>query len=116
MDDWSEYDIDDSLDEDVEAEAPGNTIIREGPAGMGDPETEWDVPELELAPVELTSDEFVLLEPGEVPETWPGLPKARDFRFGIAARAGQLVVCDGRHRSWLRMGNGAAPDHAEGVR
>jgi hypothetical protein len=112
MDGWSGEEVDDHHG-DVEADEPGGAVIREGPAGMDDPDTEWTGPELEVAPIELSPDEFVVLEPGEDPEIWAELPKERNLRFGLAARTGQLVVCDGRRRTWLRMGNGAAPDHGD---
>ena len=80
---------------------------------MDDPETEWDVPELEVPPIALSPDDFVVLEPGEDPEIWAELPKERHLQFGLAARTGQLVLCSGRRRTWLRMGNGVPPDHVD---
>lgn len=105
-------DLDEQRDDD-EAGTPGEAVIREGPAGIDDPDTEWEGPELETSPIELSPDEFLVLEPGEEPEVWGELPKERSFRFGIAARTGQLVVCSGRRRTWIRMGNGMPPDHLE---
>ena len=96
--------------EDVDS---GGAVIREGPEGIDDPDTEWDAPELDIAPIELSLERFLVLEPGEDPEVWDKLPKGRKFPFGVAARTGQLVLCCGRARTWIRMASGAPVDHLD---
>ena len=85
-----------------------------GPAGIDDPETEWEIDESGKAdPLPtLTPNEIWLLLPGESLQVVTNLPKPRHLGLGLAVRAGEICVCVGRRREWSRTPFGASPDDA----
>jgi hypothetical protein len=95
-------------DEDEEEE------LRIGPAGIDDPETEWELEETASAALpELDEDEIWLLAPGEDLSIVTHLPKPRHLLMGVAIRAGEIAICSGRRREWCRTPIGASEEDAD---
>ena len=103
-----------------EPDAPATTggdepdhIVRVGPDGIDDPETEWaiDGPADALPP--LSADEIWLLVPGEPLDVVTSLPKPKHVPLGLAIRPGEIAVCSGRRRRWSRTPLGGADEDAD---
>lgn len=78
-------------------------VLRLGPGGIDDPDTEWEIPDTPGADLpELDDDEFWLLTPGEDLLIATELPKPRHLPMGVAMRPGDVAVCTGRKRQWCR--------------
>jgi hypothetical protein len=87
-------------------------IVRVGPDGIDDPETEWavDAPTDALPP--LSPDEIWLLIPGEPLLVVTTLPKPKHVPLGLAIRPGEIAVCSGRQRRWSRTPLGGSDEDA----
>jgi len=82
-----------------------------GPEGADDPDTMWLSPDSAAPPLPpLSSDTFVIVEPGEEAMIMDSLPPPRRLRLALAFRFGELVVCQGRRRSRCATPTGATPD------
>ena len=91
--------------------APGDEVLRMGPSGIDDPDTEWETADSPGATLpELDDDEFWLLTPGEELLIATKLPKPRHLPMGIALRPGDVAVCSGRDRQWCRTPNSDLED------
>jgi hypothetical protein len=93
------------------AAAKADEELRIGPAGIDDPDTEWEVAETSSAALpELDEDEIWLLVPGEDLMIVTVLPKPRHLLMGVAIRAGEIAICSGRRREWCRTPIGASEE------
>jgi hypothetical protein len=104
-------DGDDRGDENVEAGA-ADEELRVGPAGIDDPDTEWEFEDAADPLPALSEDEIWLIVPGEPLQVVTNLPKPRNLPVGLAIRTGEIAVCVGRRREWCRTPVGASEEDA----